>query len=181
MDDIRLFPIVANNTPSCGHVLFHNFALSPLRPGPWGYCCPGISAIIHSFTPVFYTPPITNDSWDDSDIRDEKFTWQLYPWPVAGIKLYIWYKVNNCSLNSLTQQSYSKSTKRPSPLSCPCCQDIWFRVSMVIQITPKLNQLLLYHCRAFLNISLKLFHTLLSNGRISCWTVSMVIQIITKI
>ena len=39
----------------------------------------------------------------------------------------------------------------------------------------------LYHCRAFLKISSKSAHNMLSNGQISDWAVSMVIWITTKI
>ena len=59
---------------------------------------------------------------------------------------------------------------------------IW-KVSMVIQITPKLYSVVPYnyHSRAILKMSVESAHNLFSNGWISDWAFSMVIWIATSV
>ena len=56
-----------------------------------------------------------------------------------------------------------------------------WRVSLAIQITPQIQSISRYMCRAKMKIPSKSSHDLLRNGQISDWTGSMVIPITTKI
>ena len=77
-------------------------------------------------------------------------------------------------IKSHKQQEHSESADL-------CQLPIW-RVSMLIQTTPKHSiNYSFYHCRAILKISSKFAHNLLTNCRISNWAVSIVIQIATQI
>ena len=81
------------------------------------------------------------------------------------------------------QQAHSQRHTLPRQLITSILPtfSIW-RVSMVIQITPQnLMNCSMYHCRIILTILLNSAHNLLSDDHISDCTVSMVIQIATKI